>query len=81
MRGQEEKGDRGRKRGGGSGDGKETISKDEKINRKGRKLVEFIEEKGWCVFNGNVKGDEKGEYTFTGGKGCIVIDYVMRDGK
>lgn len=55
-------------------------SKDTKINREGRMLVEFIEEWGLGIFNGRVKGDEEGEYTFTGGKGNTVIDYVMGDG-
>lgn len=44
-------------------------SKDLKINRDRKRLIEFIEERGWSVFNGRVKGDEEGEYTFTGGKG------------
>ncbi|EZA60891.1 hypothetical protein X777_13093 [Ooceraea biroi] len=38
-----------------------------------------MEEKGWSIFNGNCKGDEVGEYTFTGERGCTVIDYVMGD--
>lgn len=44
-------------------------SKDGKINSEDRKLIEFIEERGWCLFNGNVKGGEEGEYTFTGVEG------------
>lgn len=40
-------------------------------------LIEFVEERGWSLFNGNVEGDEKGEYTFTGKKGNTAIDYVM----
>lgn len=39
----------------------------------------MIREKGVGLFNGNMTGDEEGEYTFTGGKGCTVIDYVMGD--
>lgn len=30
--------------------------------------------------NGNIKGDEEGEYTFTRGIGCTVIDYIIGDG-
>jgi len=52
-------------------------SKDEKINGEGRKLLNFLGERGWHLFNGNVRGDEDGEFTFTGGKGNTVIDYVM----
>ncbi|EZA51891.1 hypothetical protein X777_09206, partial [Ooceraea biroi] len=54
-------------------------SKDGKINKEGRALISFMEERGWSIFNGNCKGDEVGEYTFTGGRGCTVIDYVMGD--
>ncbi|XP_077273093.1 uncharacterized protein LOC143903409 [Temnothorax americanus] len=52
-------------------------SKDKKINRDGRKLLEFIEERGWMILNGGVKGDEEGEFTYTGGRGKTVIDYVI----
>lgn len=31
------------------------------------------------VFNGKVKGDKEGEYTFTGGRGDTMIDYVLSD--
>lgn len=34
-------------------------------------------ELGWSILNGNVKGDEEGEWTYTGGKGETVINYVM----
>ncbi|EZA46548.1 hypothetical protein X777_00046, partial [Ooceraea biroi] len=54
-------------------------SRDEKVNREGRILLNFLEEKGWVLFNGNTKGDERGECTFTGGKGCTVIDYIIGD--
>lgn len=39
----------------------------------------MIEEKGWSIFNGNMSGDKKGEFTFTGSKGCTVIDYLIGD--
>lgn len=38
------------------------------MNKEDRRLIEFIEEGGWMVFNGKVRGDEEGEFTFTGGK-------------
>lgn len=59
------------------GKGRKRKSKDTKINRGRKLLIEFIEEWGLSIFNGRVKGDEEGEYTFTGGKGNTVIDYVM----
>lgn len=53
-------------------------SKDRRVNKERRRLMEFIEEKGWKIFNGNIEGDEEGEFIFTGGKGTTVIDYVLR---
>lgn len=49
------------------------------MNREGKKLIEFVKETEWSIFNGNTRGDEKGEYTFTGGKGCTIIDYALGD--
>ncbi|XP_024891322.1 trichohyalin-like, partial [Temnothorax curvispinosus] len=54
-------------------------SKDKKINKEGRKLLEFIEERGCMILNGGTKGDEEGEYTYTGGRGETVIDYIIGD--
>jgi len=39
--------------------------------------VNFIQGRGWMISNGNIKVDEEGEYTYTGGKGETVIDYVI----
>ena len=47
------------------------------MNGEGRKLVNFIGEMGWSIFNGDMRGDEEGEWTFTGGRGNTVIDYVI----
>lgn len=46
-------------------------SKDAKMNKEGRRLVDFIEERGWIVFNGKVRGNEDGEFTFTEGLGGV----------
>ncbi|KMQ85710.1 hypothetical protein RF55_15573 [Lasius niger] len=54
-------------------------SKDKKINKEGRKLVKELEEAGWSILNGNIIGDEEGEYTFTGGRGDTVIDYIIAE--
>lgn len=59
--------------------GEERKSKDEKVNREGKELVEFIEDKGLSIFNGSIKGDEERKFTFTGGKGNTVIDLVIDD--
>ncbi|XP_020297624.1 golgin subfamily A member 6-like protein 6 [Pseudomyrmex gracilis] len=52
-------------------------SKDKKINAEGRKLVNEIEEVRWSIWNGDIRGDEEGELTYTGGRGESVIDYVI----
>jgi len=54
-------------------------SKDGKINKEGKKLLSFLEEKGWGILNGCMKGDEEGEYTFIGGKSNTIIDYILGD--
>ncbi|XP_024868251.1 trichohyalin-like [Temnothorax curvispinosus] len=65
--------------GGGLGEGRR--SKDKKVDREGRLLVNSLEERGWEIFNGNVRGDEEGEFTFTGGRGGTVIDYIIGKGE
>jgi len=68
------------------GEGKRVrLSKDGKINGEGRRLVEFIEEREWGIFNGCTRGAGEGKCTFTGGRGNTVIDYgigveEVRDG-
>jgi hypothetical protein len=37
-----------------------------------------FEERGWSIWNGNIIGDEEGEFTFTGGKGSTVIRLYNR---
>ncbi|KMQ90798.1 stress response protein nst1-like protein [Lasius niger] len=59
----------------------ERKSKDRKINMEGRRLVEGLEKVGWEIFNGCTEGDEKGEFTYTGGRGESVIDYVIGEEK
>lgn len=52
-------------------------SKDKVIGNGGRKMIEFISNKGWSIANGNYEGDSEGEYTFIGARGSTVIDYVI----
>lgn len=61
----------------GGGENGERNSKDRKINSEGRRLCKFI--RGWSILNGNIRGDEEGEWTYTGGRGDSVIDYVLGD--
>lgn len=51
-------------------------SRNRRINKKSRMLVNFIGERGWKIFNEKIRGDEQEEYTFTG-KGNTIIDYVL----
>jgi hypothetical protein len=57
------------------GDG-ETKSKEKVENTEEKKLVEWIEENGWEVLNGNKQGDEEGEWTYICSRTETVIYYV-----
>lgn len=39
--------------------------------------MEMLEEMEWSILNENIKGNEDGEYTYTGSRGNTVIDYVV----
>ncbi|XP_032687575.1 uncharacterized protein LOC116851844 isoform X2 [Odontomachus brunneus] len=52
-------------------------SKDKMIGKDGRRLIEWVQEKGWYVLNGDYKGDWEGEFTYVGARGNTVIDYVI----
>lgn len=41
-------------------------SKDKKINGERRVLFRKLKEVGWAIFNGNVEGDRRGDWTYTG---------------
>jgi hypothetical protein len=58
------------------GDGK-IKTKDKMENEEGKRLMEWIEENGWEVLNGNKQGDEGGELTYVGNRGETVIDYAI----
>jgi hypothetical protein len=38
-------------------------------NAEGKRLMEWIQENGWKVLNGNKQGHEEGEWTYIGSKG------------
>ena len=58
--------------GGGNGRrGGGRRSKDKKVNKEGRFLLEALEEAGWWIFNGGGKGDEEGEWRYAGGRGGV----------
>ncbi|XP_011859464.1 PREDICTED: uncharacterized protein LOC105556959 [Vollenhovia emeryi] len=52
-------------------------SKDKRINKEGRKLIQSIKERGWFILNGGERGDREGNWTYSGGRGESVIDYVI----
>ncbi|KAL7287490.1 hypothetical protein TKK_0018324 [Trichogramma kaykai] len=52
-------------------------SKDKKVSNEGKFVLEVVGRKGWNILNGNAGRDEEGEYTYTGGRGASVIDYVI----
>ena len=45
----------------------------------GKVLLEMVENNGWHILNGNVEGNENGEYTFIRSTGQSVIDYTIVD--
>jgi len=49
------------------------------VNAEERLLLGRIEELGWIIWNGDMKGDEEEEWTYMGGRGESVIDYVLRE--
>ena len=49
------------------------------INEEERELVEWAKNQGLGIGNGATKGDEEGEWTQIGQRGCTTIDYVIRN--
>lgn len=52
-------------------------SKDKVVNNEGRELIGLLEERGWKIGNGNMRGDEVGELTYERGRGTSVVDYLV----
>lgn len=44
------------------------ITKDKERNREGRELLTLIEDRGWEIANGNIRGDEEEEWMYIGGR-------------
>lgn len=42
-----------------------------------RKIINWVQEKGWYILYGTSKGDWEGEYTYAGARGSSVIDYAL----
>lgn len=62
-------------------EGVEKRSRDGKINREDRMMVNCLEQRKWMIFTGAIRGDKEGEFTFTRGKRDTVIDYVVGNGE
>lgn len=58
-------------------EGTERRSKDKKIGVGGKNWIEWVQEKGWQIFNGRTEGDWDGEYTYVGARGNTMIDYML----
>lgn len=58
--------------------GREEDRRTKNFTRKKRYWIKFVE-KGWEIFNGNIRGDEEGEYTYSRAIGSTDIDYVLGD--
>jgi hypothetical protein len=69
---------RSKKLGRGERDGKRK-SKDKVEIAEGKGLMEWIEENGWEVLEGNKLGDEEGEWTYIGSKEETVIVNRLRN--
>ncbi|XP_015440282.1 PREDICTED: uncharacterized protein LOC107195036 [Dufourea novaeangliae] len=52
-------------------------SKDEVRNKEGERIIKWTEKEGLYIPNGNIKGDEEGEYTQVEKRGASVIDYII----
>lgn len=37
-------------------------------------FIRKLEEVGWCILNGEIEGDERGEFTYSGSRGQSVIE-------
>lgn len=54
-------------------------SKDKVVNRKGRILINKIEERGWMILNGSF--NKEGGWTYIGEVGASIVDYVIANDK
>lgn len=52
-------------------------SKDKTVNKEGEKMLEEIRNNGLYIANGNMNGDEEGEFTYVGPRGITTIDYLL----
>ena len=63
----------------GEGDKEDRKGKDKATNEEGKELINWLEEHDMGIGNGATRGDEEGESTQIGQRGCTTIDYVIRN--
>lgn len=59
---------------------KHRTSDDNRVNTKGRRLLEFVKDMGAVILNGRMEGDYTGKYTFIGAMGSSVNDLAIING-
>ena len=47
------------------------------MNLEGEQFLDMIEKRGLQIANGNIKGDELGEFTYSNTRGASVIDNLL----
>ncbi|XP_025262551.1 golgin subfamily A member 6-like protein 22 [Camponotus floridanus] len=52
-------------------------SRDKTVNKEGEKMLEEVRNNGLYITNGNMNGDEEGEFTYIGPRGMTTIDYLL----
>jgi len=52
-------------------------SKIKEVNNEGKELLGIVEDRGWDIKNENMREDEKEELTHIGGRGKLMLNYVL----
>jgi len=47
------------------------------VNNEGKELLGLVEDRGWDITNGNMRGDEKREFIYIAERAESVVDYVL----
>ncbi|KAJ8685250.1 hypothetical protein QAD02_021043 [Eretmocerus hayati] len=56
-------------------------SRDKEVNKEGLRLIAETEKQGLMIVNGDIEGDEEGEYTYIGPRGNTVMNYAITNKK
>ncbi|KAJ8671646.1 hypothetical protein QAD02_002905 [Eretmocerus hayati] len=63
--------------GGGISIMNEERSRDKIKTAEGQRMLKILDSLGQTILNGNIKGDEEGNYTYIGAKGNTVIYHAI----